>query len=160
MKADKKDTFKKVVKLAADENPVVDFTMSVMQIIEDDLQHEAALKVLLQKEEAIGPSFNFTAKVMAGINASRPQFVYKPIITKKGWYGIASMIMVFIAISIASNTSAASSSASQTRMKFFVDYIAQIPITYLMAMAVVVLLLAADYLVDRLNGNKSADSPA
>jgi hypothetical protein len=159
MKADKHDIFKKVIKLAADENPATDFTSSVMKTIEADLQREAALKVLLQNEEAIGPSFNFTANIMAGIQASRPQLVYKPIITKRAWYGIASVILVFIVIIIASNTSGHGGSGT-TRMTFIVDYITRIPSVYLMTMVVVALLLAADYLVSKASDNKTTNSPA
>jgi hypothetical protein len=157
MRTDKKDIFKKVIKLAADENPVAGFTNSVMKTIEADLQREAVLKALLQKEEAVGPSFNFTANVMAGIKASRPQFVYKPIITRKGWYGIAAIIVVFMAILISSN-SVGSSSAGSTQMAFLVDYITQIPAIYIMAIVVAVLLLATDYLVNTINRNKTTSS--
>jgi hypothetical protein len=159
MKADKKDIFKKVIKLGADENPAADFTASIMKTIEADLQHETTLKALLQKEEAVGPSFNFTANVMAGIKASRPQFVYKPIITKKMWYGVGSVILVFIAIIIATNSSG-NSGNDTTRMAFLVNYITRIPSVYLMTMVVMALLLTADYLVSKENGNKNNNSLA
>lgn len=159
MKADKKEIFKKVIKLADDENPTADFSASVMKTIEADFKREVNLKALLQREEASGPSFNFTASVMAGIEASQPQYVYKPIIAKKAWYGIAFLILVFLTIIFASNKPGYSS-ASQTRMTSLIDYISKIPVVYLMAMVVIMLLLTADYLVSRKNYSKKVNSPA
>jgi hypothetical protein len=146
MKA-KKDVFKKVLKLAADKNPAVDFTASVMQTIEADIKQETALKTMLKKEEAVGPSFSFTANVMAGIKASKPQYVYKPIITQKVWYGIAALLLAFIVI--VGLTNSAGNHADQSRMSFIIDQISRLPIMYLMALVVAVLLLIADYFINR-----------
>ncbi|MES2376824.1 MAG: hypothetical protein V4553_09610 [Bacteroidota bacterium] len=149
MKADKTDRFKKVIKLAADENPAVDFTASVMKTIEADLQRETALKALLKQEAAVGPAFNFTANIMAEITSGKKAVIYKPIIPRKAWYGIAAMIAVFFLLIGLSNQS----NPTTTRKNWLVDainYTHAIPPIYLMALVVVVILLFADYLVTRL----------
>jgi lysylphosphatidylglycerol synthetase-like protein (DUF2156 family) len=155
MKADKKDRFKKIIKLAADENPAVDFTASVMKTIEADLQHETALKALLQQEEAVGPVFSFTANVMAQIAANKQAAVYKPIIPRKAWYGIAAMMAVFFLLILAANTS----TQYPTQKNWLVDtinYTHAIPPIYLMALVIAVVLLLADYLITRLKGKAQA----
>ncbi|MFD2144265.1 hypothetical protein [Mucilaginibacter antarcticus] len=149
MKANKNNVFKKVIKLAADENPSANFTANIMQTLEADAQREMALKTLLNEDEAVGPSFNFTANVMAGITANKPQFVYKPIITKRAWLGIAALLLVFITLACLPNPTGYNN-AAQTRMNFLVSYIAQIPLTYLAALIVAFALLTTDYLAGRL----------
>jgi hypothetical protein len=155
MKADKKDRFKKVIKLAADENPAVDFTTSVMKTIEADLQRETALKALLQQEEAVGPAFNFTANVMAQIAADKQAAVYKPIITKKAWYGIAAMMVVFFLLILAANKST-QNTAHKNWLVGAINYTYAIPPFYLMALVIVVILLLADYILTRLKGKTQA----
>ncbi|MGF7078772.1 hypothetical protein [Mucilaginibacter sp. UYCu711] len=155
MKADKKDRFRKIIKLAADENPAVDFTASVMKTIEADLQRETALKALLQQEEAVGPAFNFTANVMAQIAADKHAAVYKPIITRKAWYGIAAMMVVFFLLLFVANSST-QNTAHKNRIVDAINYTHSIPPIYLMALVIVVILLLADYLLTRLKGKTQA----
>ncbi|MDB5155833.1 MAG: hypothetical protein JWR50_540, partial [Mucilaginibacter sp.] len=104
MKTNKKDVFKKVLKLAAADTPAANFTESVMDTIEADAVREAALKALLQQPETEGPAFNFTANVMAQITVNDQSVVFKPIITKKVWYGIAAVTLVFLVLIGLSNS--------------------------------------------------------
>lgn len=149
MKANKKNIFKKVIKLAADQNPYANFTNVVMQTIEADLQRETALKALLQKDEAVGPSFSFTANVMAGIKTTKPKFVYQPIISKKAWYAIAALLLIFIAVVCLTGPAGNPKAAGTNRINFLIGYITQIPLIYIMAAVVGAALLITDYLVNR-----------
>jgi hypothetical protein len=155
MTADKKDRFKKIIKLAADENPAVDFTASVMKTIEADLQRETALKALLQQEAAVGPAFNFTANIMAQIAANKQAAVYKPIITRKAWYGFAAMMVVLFLLLFAANTST-QNIAHKNRIVDTINYTHTIPPIYLMALVIVAVLLFADYFLTRLKDKTHA----
>lgn len=155
MKADKKNPFKKIMKLAAEKTPASDFTASVMKTIEADLQRETALKALLQQEEAVGPAFNFTANVMAQITVNKEAAVYKPIITRKAWYGIAAMMVVFFLLLLAANTST-QNTAHKNQIVDVINYTHAIPPIYLMALVIVVILLLADYLLTRLKAKTQA----
>ncbi|NNU33307.1 hypothetical protein HK413_02410 [Mucilaginibacter sp. S1162] len=155
MNTDKKDRFKKIIKLGGDENPVVDFTASVMKTIEADLQRETALKVLLQQEDAVGPAFSFTANVMAQITAHKPAAIYKPIIPRKAWYGIAAMMAVFFLLIFAANTST-HNTAQKNWLVDTINYTYAIPPIYLMALVIAVVLLLADYLIIQLKGKAHA----
>jgi hypothetical protein len=153
MKANKRDGFKKVIKLADEDKPADGFTASVMQFIEADVKTEAALKSLLQREAAVGPAFNFTANIMAQIAVNNQAAVYKPIITKKAWYAIAAVMVTFFMLIALSNQS----TKSNTHQNWIVDaikYTNAIPPIYLMAFVIAVVLLFADYLITRLK-NKS-----
>jgi cadmium resistance protein CadD (predicted permease) len=126
-----------------------------MKTIEADLQRETALKALLQQEEAIGPAFSFTANVMSQIVADKQAAVYKPIITRKAWYGIAAMMVVFFMLIFASNTST-QNTAQKNWLVDTINYTHAIPPIYLMALVIVVVLLLADYLLTRLKGKTQA----
>ncbi|MES2809777.1 MAG: hypothetical protein V4619_14195 [Bacteroidota bacterium] len=158
MKTDKKDKFKDLLKHAADDRPAANLTAAVMKTIEADLQREIVLKTLLQKEEATGPSFSFTANVMAGIQASKPQFVYKPIIAKKVWYGIAALFMIFVALIVLPGAGQNASGDQGVAAKL-VRYTYAIPPIYSVVMAVAVILMGGDYLLNRTK-NKTADTLA
>lgn len=148
MKADKKDKFKNLLKLTADEQPSAGFTASIMQAIEADVQREAALKAILQKEEAVGPSFSFTANVMAGIKASQPKYVYKPIISRKAWYGIAAIFTVLVALAMLPGP-AQHTATSQGSLATLIGYTYAIQPIYCFVFVIIVALLMADYLVGR-----------
>lgn len=155
MKADKKNRLKKIIKLAADETPAVDFTASVMKTIEADMQRETALKALLQKEEPVGPAFNFTAKVMDQITTHKQAAVYKPVIPRKAWYGIAAMMVAFLGLIGLANQS----TTGNTQKNWLIDtinYTHAIPPIYLIALVIVVILLLADYLLTRLKDKTRA----
>lgn len=146
MKADKKDIFKKVIKLGADDQPAANFTSRVMQTIEAEAQHEAALKTLLQQQPAEGPSFSFTANVMAQITAKPQPIVYKPIITKKAWYAIAAIAMVFLLLIGVSN-SPQSGATDQNKLAAVLKTINAVPQPYLIGIIIAGGLLFADYLI-------------
>lgn len=144
MKANKKDVLKHVLKLAADK-PTVDFTGSVMEIIEADAAREAALKSLLQQPTTDGPAFNFTASVMAQITSKNQSVVFKPIITKKAWYVIGAVVMLFLLLIGLSNSSA-HTITDQSRLNSLLKQIDHLPSIYLMAIITVGVLLFIDYL--------------
>ena len=146
MKADKKDIFKKVIKLGADDQPVANFTDRVMQIIEAEAERETALKTLLQQQPAKGPSFSFTANVMAQISTKPLSVTYKPIITKKAWYAIAAVAMVFLLLIGVSN-SPQTGAANQNKLAAALKTINAVPQLYLIGVIIAGGLLFADYLI-------------
>jgi hypothetical protein len=146
MKADKRDNFKKVIKLGADDIPVANFTDMVMNTIEAEVEREVALKALLQRQPAEGPSFSFTVNVMAQINAGARPVVYQPIITKKAWYGIAAVAMVFLLLIGLSNSPQANTTTTN-KMADLVKTVNTIPQIYLIGIILVGALLFADYLI-------------
>jgi hypothetical protein len=146
MKADKKDIFKKVIKLGADDQPVANFTDTVMQTIEVEVEREIALKALLQQQPAEGPSFSFTANVMAQISTKPLSVTYKPIITKKAWYAIIAVAMVFLLLIGLSNSSQ-TNTADQNKLAAVLKTINALPQLYLIGIIIAGGLLFADYLI-------------
>jgi hypothetical protein len=149
MKADKKDIFKKVLKLADADKPSAGFTENLMQFIETDVKTEAALKTLLQQEIAVGPDFSFTANTMAQITVVKQATVYKPIITRKAWYAIAATMFVFFML-IGLSNQPTSINTNKNWIADAINYTHAIPPIYLMALVAVALLLLVDYLITRL----------
>ncbi|MES2427013.1 MAG: hypothetical protein V4560_08560 [Bacteroidota bacterium] len=146
MKADKKDIFKKVIKLGADDQPVANFTDTVMQTIEAEVEREIALKALLQQQPAEGPSFSFTANVMAQISTKPLSVTYKPIITKKAWYAIIAIAMVFLLL-IGLSNSPQTNTADQNKLAAVLKTINALPPLYLIGIIIAGGLLFADYLI-------------
>lgn len=156
MKAKKRDNFKKVLKLADGDGAPADFTNAIMGIVEAEAKSEIALKALLQKEEAVGPNFSFTANVMAGISESkRHAIIIRPIITKKAWAAIAVVGVVFLVLLFLSNKPSNNPTDSNLIIKT-INYTYAIPPVYLMALVIAVVLLLADYLITRLKGKTQA----
>jgi len=145
MKANKKDVFKRVLKLAPADKSAVDFTGSVMEMIEADAAREAALKSLLQQPTTDGPAFNFTASVMAQITAKNQPVVFRPIITKKAWYAISAVAMLFLLL-IGFSNSPAHTVTDQSRVADLLKQVDHLPSIYLMAIIAVGVLLFIDYL--------------
>ncbi|TSJ43363.1 hypothetical protein FO440_03985 [Mucilaginibacter corticis] len=145
MKANKKDVFKRVLKLAPADRPAADFTGSVMEMIEADAAREAALKSLLQQPTTEGPAFNFTASVMAQITAKNQPVIFKPIITPKAWYGIGAVAMLFLLL-IGLSNSPAHTVTDQSRVADLLKQIDHLPSIYFMAIIAVGMLLFIDYL--------------
>ena len=146
MKADKKDIFKKVIKLGADDQPVANFADTVMQTIEAEVEREIALKALLQQQPAEGPSFSFTANVMAQISTKPLSVTYKPIITKKAWYAIIAVAMVFLLL-IGLSNSPQTNTADQNKLAAVLKTINALPQLYLIGIIIAGGLLFADYLI-------------
>ena len=146
MKADKKDIFKKIIKLGDHEQPLVNFTDTVMKTIEVEVQRETALKALLQQQPAEGPSFSFTANVMTQISAKPQAVSYKPIITKKAWYTITSVALLFLSLIGLSNSSKGIPT-DQDRLALLMKTVNAIPQFYLIGIIIVSCLLFADYLI-------------
>lgn len=149
MKANKKDNFKKALKLAGGDKAPADFTNAIMGIIKAEAKSEIALKALLQKEEAVGPNFSFTANVMAGISENKkPAIIFRPIITKKAWAAIAVVGLVFLVLLFLSNKPSNDPTGSNLIIKS-INYTYAIPPVYLMSLVIAVVLLLADYLITR-----------
>lgn len=147
MKKTENNNFETIIKLAADTDALpADFTQSVMQIVEADAAQELALKKVLQRHPAEGPAMDFTANIMAQINAKPAAKVYGPIIARKVWYGIAAMVAVFIAL-LQFTDPAAETVAEAGRLTAAMEYISVIPAVYVLALVVIGGLLLIDYLI-------------
>ena len=78
------------------QEPSKDFSGNVMeQIYALDLEKDKALSSLMQKHVLEAPSINFTSRLMASIEQQSKITAYKPVIGKKVWFLITSVI-VFI----------------------------------------------------------------
>jgi hypothetical protein len=77
------------------QEPSEGFSNTVMEeIIALDLEKEKALFSLLQKHVLEEASINFTSGVMAGIEQKSKAFTYQPVIGKKVWFFIGSIIAI------------------------------------------------------------------
>jgi len=78
------------------QEPSKDFSGNVMeQIYALDLKKDKALSSLMQKHVLEEPSINFTSRLMASIEQQSKITAYKPVIGKKVWFLISSVV-VFI----------------------------------------------------------------
>ena len=151
MRANKRDVFTQVLKLAPAGKPAANFTESVMGAIEADAVREAALKSLLQQPETEGPAFNFTANVMAQITAKDQSVVFKPIITQKAWYVIVAVAMLFLLL-IGLSNSATHQVPNQNEIADLLKHINSLPVVYLIAVIIASPLLFIDYLLTQRTG--------
>ena len=149
MRANKKDKLKNLLKQAGSDQVAEGFTDSIMNIIEADVMQEAALRSLLKQHPAEGPAFNFTAGVMAKINVKAKPFTVQPIITKRGWYVIATVFALFIFIAVASPNPGDSNGVGNSPITSLINQIEAIPATFVLAIAAIAVLLTADYLFTR-----------
>lgn len=85
---DNEDNFKKLIREATPDQPKADFTRIVMQ----QVREEAALQNILQQHTLEAPSPAFSKNILAQLQPSRPALTFKPVISRKGWYGIAAML--------------------------------------------------------------------
>ena len=78
------------------QEPSKDFSGNVMeQVYALDLEKDKALSSLMQKHVLEAPSINFTSRLMASIEQQSKITSYKPVIGKKVWFLISSVV-VFI----------------------------------------------------------------
>lgn len=146
MKANKKDIFKKIIKRVSTDQAPADFTDMVMKTIEADVQRELALKALLKHEPTESPVFDFTANIMAQIHTNAQRSAYRPIITRKGWYGIAAIISVFLMlIGLVNTKTKAGTGISLTASAL--KHVSAVPPVFLMVLVGAGILLLVDYLV-------------
>ena len=76
----------------------VDFSKKVMEQIYDlEFKKDKAMSSLMQKHIIDAPSINFTSQVMASIDQKSKAIAYQPVIGKKVWVLITSVIaFIFI----------------------------------------------------------------
>ncbi|MHA4742372.1 hypothetical protein [Dyadobacter sp. MSC1_007] len=86
------ENFRKLIREAIPEQPSADFTGLVMH----QVREEAALQNLLQEHILESPSPAFNQNILAQLQPARPALQYKPVIGRKGWYGIAAMVAAII----------------------------------------------------------------
>lgn len=86
------ENFRKLIREAIPEQPSADFTGQVMH----QLQEEVALRRLLQEHLIESPSPAFSEHILARLQPARPALQFKPVISRKGWYGIAAMLAAII----------------------------------------------------------------
>lgn len=79
------------------ENTSLGFSDKVMQqIYALDIEKEKALTSLLQKYTLQEPSLNFTTNVLSKIHVTSKVPIYQPVISKKIWYVIFTMVILVI----------------------------------------------------------------
>ncbi len=79
------------------ENTSLDFSKNVMQqIYALDIEKEKALTSLLQKYTLEEPLINFTSNILSKVHLNSKASVYQPVISKKVWYIILAVVMLFI----------------------------------------------------------------
>jgi len=77
------------------QEPSKDFSGNVMeQIYALDLEKDKALSSLMQKHVLETPSINFTSRLMASIEQQSKITAYKPVIGKKVWFLISSVVVL------------------------------------------------------------------
>jgi hypothetical protein len=144
----KDDKLKQLLKQAGTDKPADNFTELVMNIIEADAARETALKSVLKQHPAEGPSFDFTASVMRQVSAQRKPLVIQPIITKKAWYAIASVFMLFVLIAFAMSLKPVRVDlAGSSRISSIVDQLQIIPGPVVLGLVAIAMLLLGDYLI-------------
>lgn len=144
----KDDKFKQLLKQAGTDKPAENFTESVMNIIEADTLRETALQSLLKQHPAEGPSFDFTASVMRQVSAQRKPLVIQPIITKKAWFAIASVFVLFVLIAfVTSSKPATANVVGDSRITSLVNQLQVIPGTAVLGLVAMAVLLLGDYLI-------------
>jgi hypothetical protein len=75
--------------------PSTGFSKNVMEeIYALDLNKDKALSSLMQKHVLEEPSFNFTSRVMGSIEQRSKAIAYQPVIGKKVWFLILSVIVI------------------------------------------------------------------
>ena len=146
----RKDAFKKVIRLVPADQPDGNFTDKLMSEIHADLEREEVLKALLQRQVVEGPSFSFTANVMSQLNAQNKRLVSKPIITKRAWLVIAAVLAVLILLIGLVNASTPHPPTSQSIVANAISYIRQIPLLYLIVLPLTAVLLMVDLLFNKL----------
>jgi len=103
MSRNKKDIFREIISKAETQKPADDMANLVMQQITAETQDEVAinptLKTLLQQYAADAAPMALTHNIMAQVNQHQVQLTYKPIISKKAWYGIAASVLCILIIS-------------------------------------------------------------
>lgn len=93
------------------ENTSLNFSNIVMQQIQAlDLEKEKALTSLLQKYTLKEPSLNFTTNVLSEIHLNSKTSVYQPVISKKVWYVIFSIVILVVSYVLFSLEGASSQS--------------------------------------------------
>ena len=82
------------------QEPSSDFSNNVMeQILASESKEEKALTALFQKHVLKEPSLDFTRKVMQAVEMKDQKIVYEPVIGKKTWFFIGSVIAIIFVYS-------------------------------------------------------------
>ena len=156
MSRNKKDVFKELISKAEPQIPADNMadmvTQQIIAITEDEVAITPALKRLLQQHATDGAPLAFTSNVMAQLNPKPAQIAYAPLIPKKAWYIVASVLSVLIFFSFWS------SPAEQAPNSFADTIIKQVngmPSVFIISLIFCALLLALDHLLtNRLKMNK------
>ncbi|RFS16614.1 hypothetical protein [Emticicia sp. C21] len=103
MAQDKEYKLKKLIQSVEPDQPTADFTTILIQKIEaqEAIVVNPALDALLEKHLIEEPSIDFTQNLMKDIERLESKVVFKPIISKRVWYGIgmtATFIITLISL--------------------------------------------------------------
>ncbi len=85
------------------ENPSSDFSVNLMQqILDKETEKEKALSSLIQKHVIEIPSAKFTFRIMQEITANASSHIptYQPVISKKIWFVLSSIILFVVVFTI------------------------------------------------------------
>lgn len=79
------------------EEPSLDFSGHVMdQIYASDLKKEKSLSSLMQRHLIEEPSIDFAVDVLSKIEEDLKATIYQPVLGKKAWFFIGSLIVVVL----------------------------------------------------------------
>lgn len=96
----KDDILKKIIQKVELDEPASDFTALVMKEVVAESQGEViadpVIKSLLKRHTIEKPPADFTRQVMTQVVFHEGKTTYKPIITKKTWYFVATLIAFFL----------------------------------------------------------------
>lgn len=116
MENERDNNFKKLISQAGADQPAVNFTENVLKNVRLELREQyktedIALKSLLKVQALDQPSSEFDRKLLNKIQAASSAIEYKPIISKRAWYGVAAAVSLLILTSFFISSDAADSNA-------------------------------------------------
>lgn len=77
------------------------FTSNLMDKINAE---ESALSIVLSRHGQVGVSDEFTAQLMSKLEGKEASISYKPVISKKAWFGIAAVFIGLITLTVFSGS--------------------------------------------------------
>ncbi|GEM_PF-2621560 len=94
MKKEKKDLTRKIIRQLGADKPGEGFTDDLMKRIEaEEALTDKAFASIFRKHASESLPDGFAVQVMSAIEKEK---IYKPVISRKGWMGIAACIIAFI----------------------------------------------------------------
>lgn len=148
------ETFIDTIRSVGHDTPSPDFTQAVMNEILADTDGKTVanheLKLILQEGPIESPSLAFTNNVIRRITLRGPVTTHKPILTRRAWFGAATMaiftLFVLIVTDTADETSAVSAALDHAFYRLY-GFIRELPHVYVLTIASASVLLLLDHLL-------------